>query len=79
VRVLSGSVLSEFVSVRNRGGSISRRNRFFIHTLTFQPDTTMANTTNTAVKSNFGFYAFMSLMVGGFIAIFGFVIYLMFQ
>ncbi len=39
----------------------------------------MADTQQSPSKSNFGFYAFMGLMVAGFVAIFGFVIYLMFQ
>ncbi len=39
----------------------------------------MAVSTQPGGKASVGFYVFMGLMVAGFIAIFGFVVYLMFQ
>ena len=39
----------------------------------------MSNTPQGEKKTSVGFYAFMGLMLAGFVAIFGFVVYLMFQ
>jgi len=39
----------------------------------------MSNTTQIDSKPSIGFYVFMGLMLVGFVAIFGFVIYLAFQ